>query len=292
MDLEERIREAFVPVENGSSLRTIKRLAQRRTRVRRRVGLVAAAAGLSIVAVALPFAVPGPGEHEANATTMAQLAGVVRSQPIILVEDGQYLYTETLGTRDNCVGNVCRLDRVRRQVWAATDGSGRMAGSSSVDGSWSELMRPGELGGSLQEALPPTDPDELRAFIEERASMAEQPLDWEMWVIMTDLLGETFSSPILYSTPELRAALFDVAATLPGVEDLGAMTDAIGREGIGFGFTGGYERMELIFDRETATILEMRQIPVHDFPDGSSMEGVAWTVFLDVGVVDSVRDRL
>ena len=122
--------------------------------------------------------------------------------------------------------------------------------------------------------------------------MAEQPLDWEMWVIMTDLLGETFSSPILYSTPELRAALFDVAATLPGVEDLGAMTDAIGREGIGFGFTGGYERMELIFDPETATILEMRQIPVHDFPDGSSMEGVAWTVFLDVGVVDSVRDRL
>lgn len=294
MEFEERIREAFTPIRNASGVRSIKHAAQRPTKTLRIVGLAAAVTAASLIAVLVTLGVPESGQRDAQASTMLQLAQVVRSEPRIVVEDGQYLYSVTLGRRENCVGegpNDCRWEKVRREMWASTDGSGRMAGSSQIDGSWSELMGPGELGGSLNQGIPPTDPDELQAFIEARASMADQPLHWEMFVVLTDLLGETFSSPILYSQPELRASLFEVAASLPGVEDLGRMTDDIGREGVGFGFTGANERMELIFDPETAVILQMRQVPVPAPDEGPRVDDEGWTLFLEVGVVDSVRER-
>ena len=112
-----------------------------------------------------------------------------------------------------------------------------------------------------------------------------------MFVVVSDLLRETFSSPVLYSTPDLRASLFQVAASLPGVQDLGPMADQIGRMGVGIGYTHGEERSELIFDPETGEILGMREVRLVDGDEEPQVIEGSWGVYLEVGVVDSVRER-
>ena len=68
------------------------------------------------------------------------------------------------------------------------------------------------------------------------------------------LLGESFAPPAL------RAALYEVAAELPGVHLLGQVTDPVGRRGVGVAYTDPQhgERLELIFDPATSTLLAER----------------------------------
>jgi len=49
------------------------------------------------------------------------------------------------------------------------------------------------------------------------------PGDWETFAIIGDLLRET------HAPPALRAALYEVAANLSGVEYIGEVKDAVGR---------------------------------------------------------------
>jgi hypothetical protein len=134
----------------------------------------------------------------------------------------------------------------------------------------------------------PTDADALRVYVEDRASHAGQPLHYEMFVVIADLLRESFSSPILYSSPGLRPSLFKVAATLPGVEDLGAVSDEKGRQGVGVGFTHDGTRLELIFDPDNSAILGEREVRI---ADEGTVPG-SWIVYLESGVVDSTNERL
>lgn len=250
--------------------------------------MAAIAAAASIV---VPGLVPGGGQPTAAASTLLRLAAVARTVPVVVVGPDQYLYSKGLGRRENCDGDGCRWERVVSELWTALDGSGRSAGHGSIDGSWSEIVGPGEIGGSLNEGIPPTDLDGLREFIRERASHADQPLDYEMFVVVSDLLRETFSSPVLYSTPGLRSALFEVTATLPGVQDLGPMADQTGRMGVGIGYMHGEERLELIFDPETGEILGVREVRLVEGDEEPQIIQGSWGVYLEVGVVDSVHER-
>jgi hypothetical protein len=294
MDLEDRIRETFEPIRTQVGVRAIKGAALRTRRLRRASGGVVVVALAAAVSIVSPGLIPGGGSRHAAASTLLELAAIVRAEPMITVGPDQYLYSKTQARREACGGPLdgdeCRWERLVTELWTAPDGSGRSAGQDSFS-SWSEILGPGEMGGSLTEGVPPTDVDELREFIRERASHADQPLDYEMFVVVSDLLRETFSSPVLYSTPNLRSSLFEVAATLPGVEDLGRTTDQVGRMGVGIGYAHRDQRLELIFDSETAAILGTREVRLIGPDEEPKVIPGSWAVYLEAGVVDSVRDR-
>ena len=92
-------------------------------------------------------------------------------------------------------------------------------------------------------------PDALLQVIEDRTIVGGPPGDAETFVLIGDLLRET------YASPALRAALYEVAAGLPGVELIGNVRDASGRPGVAVAYEHDGARNELIFDPETAAML-------------------------------------
>lgn len=289
MDLERRIKDTFESVGMPSELRAIKGRARRTRNVRRASATGVVVVAIAAAAIVAPGLVPR-GETNAAAAALHGLAAAARQAPVITVGPDQYLYTKQIARHQNCADDGCVWRTSTRETWAAEDGSGRFAGKEGNAPAYSEVVGPGELGGSFNETTPPSDVDGLRAFIEERAAQAEQPLDYEMFVVVRDLLVQTWSSPTLYSTPELRASLFEVASTLQGVEDLGPTKDDIGRPGVGIGFTKDGWQVELIFDPDTGEILGGREHSAADaVQDGGRVAREA--VFVTVGVVDSIQDR-
>ena len=190
---------------------------------------------------------------------------------------------------------------VRLSAWIAADGSGRLvetrgepiwfgpadkaawvaAGSPDLRGDpisdtrfgptppGAEPGAPQPWPGSLHyedlDALP-TDVGALRAVIDSRAAAGGGANDYPRFTVVADLLRETVG------TPDLRAALFRVAASLGGVELIGQATDRAGRTGTAVAMTGnpsgtGLERHTLIFDPETSMLLAEETV---------LLEGVDW----------------
>lgn len=117
----------------------------------------------------------------------------------------------------------------------------------------------------------PTDPQELRRWIEEHdvpggsmstagtTSTGLRPVksgQARTFGAVGFLLGESFAPPAL------RAALYEVASGLPGVQLLGRVADPVGREGVGVAYTDRRhgERLELIFDPTSSTLLGERWV--------------------------------
>ncbi len=65
------------------------------------------------------------------------------------------------------------------------------------------------------------------------------------------------------STAALRAALYRVIESLPGVQNLGPATDRLGRHGQAVGLVAGGAREELIFDPASTVVLEEETVAVH-----------------------------
>jgi hypothetical protein len=282
MKIEDRIRDGFEPVRLPTTLAAVRPTALRRQRARTGAWIASVVVGAVVVALVAPTVRPGD-QNSAAARTLNQLSVTAAAQPVVSVGGGQYLYSRFHARWQSCDGDSCVWQLNVREDWVALDGSGRSAGRRGPV-AFSELKRPGELG---VDPKVPTDPDALRVYIEDRASHADQPLNYEMFVVIADLLRESFSSPILYSSDGLRSSLFEVAATLPGVESLGTTTDQSGRVGIGVGFTHDGSRLELIFDPETSAILGEREVRIED---GQTVPG-SWIVYLGSGVVDSTNQR-
>ncbi len=91
----------------------------------------------------------------------------------------------------------------------------------------------------------PTDPARLAEKLRDGIHGAGNNDDAELFVIVGDLLRE---SP---APPKLRAALYDVAATIPGVRLVGPVTDAAGRPGTAVERDG----QQLTFDQGDGRLL-------------------------------------
>jgi len=309
MKLIERFRADVPPADAqaGATARTAlmeamspRQSGRRRTVRRRRTWAMASGAvGVAlVVALAAPALLPGGHETSAAAKTLRKAAVVAAKQPRQAIEPGQYVYTRTGAAWESCDGEGCVLEDVVRETWIGPDGSGRI--NETRGGThWDETFPAGGLHFEDLSKLP-TDVDALRSYIEERASKADPPTDYEMFVVIGDLLRET------YASPELRAALYEIAATLPRVELLGETTDEAGRPGIGVGYTYLGVRHELIFDPDTSAILGEREVqvdpPVVEASPGPGVgvnrDGVddpgtllGWAVNLRSGIVDSVNER-
>jgi len=148
----------------------------------------------------------------------------------------------------------------------------------------------------------PTDPHQLRRWIEAHkvpgkagltaagtTSTGFPPLksgQAPVFGAIGFLLGETFARPTL------RAALYRVASELPGVQLLGAVTDPVGRKGVGVAYTDAThgERLELIFDPKTSTLLGEFNVVTSSRRSGIAVPAgtvVGYTAHLASRVVDS-----
>jgi len=199
-----------------------------------------------------------------------------------------------------------------REIWVAADGSGRLLVESGEprflgprdEAAWEAAGSPElDRSGTSDESFGPdglsytdfseysTEPDELYDQIRSKAEGYGPSTDAEMLVIVGDLLRETVAPP------QLRAALFRVAARIPGVELVGEVTDPAGRRGVAVARTsddaGFLERNELVFDPETSELLAERQVLLErvDWIDAKPGTVIGYAVYLNSGLVDATSDR-
>ncbi len=311
--------------------------APRRPRRRRKTMVSIAAAGLAI-ALAVPIVLPGGGTGGAEPAAAALLHRVAlraaKQPPEPMPLPGQYTYarSRSVSTFLYVVGDgrtILFTQPLVRTSWIGPDGSGRILSTAGAvtflteqdRATWiaagspdlcadvcegqtqDELFGPGELAIRNFVDLP-TDPEELLELIESRELIGGPSGDWETFVIIGDLLRETSLQP------EERAALYQVAAELPGVELVGRVVDAAGRPGIAVAHTrtntDAPSRHELIFDPTTAKLLAENEVLVADSTldvesggPGTIYGGVGpagtrtfTTTYVVAGIVDSTNERL
>jgi hypothetical protein len=305
-------------------------------RSHRRTAITIAAAALTL-AILIPIALPGGGTGGADPAAAGVLHQVAlraaHQPPEPTPGPGQYLYTRSESVQSHLfvVGDgttfVFKAPSIR-ESWIGPDGSGRILNTPGtvtfptqqdraawvatgapdlewiVDGDDEfDHFGPGELTFEDYSDLP-TDPEELLELIESRELVGGPAGDWETFVIVGDLLRET------YAAPKVRAALYQVVAELPGVELVGRVVDPAGRPGMAVAYTNpssdARSRYELIFDPVTAELLSEGEVLVADSTvdvesggpgavyGGVGPEGTKTftTTYLESGVVASTTERL
>ncbi len=229
-------------------------------------------------------------------------------------DDDQYYYVASEGTEMTNAfptrypaDSYSYLYTKRREIWLSVDRQGLLRQeqvgpprwlSPRDRENWIRAGRPDETGqeGSDEMAMgaigtyyigdekfstqqlrdfDPT-PQELFDRLRSRVGDRGQSPDGEVFVEITDALRE---AP---QTPRLRATLYRALALVPGVKLLGASQDRTGRAAVGVARTEHGARKELLFDPETAEILEEREVVEDRVPGvrakpGTLLEDVVYT---------------
>jgi hypothetical protein len=257
--------------------------------------LLVAAVLVAVVLLALPVVLPSGGPASIDPATasllhrFSRLALTTAAEPA--PQPGQYVYERTRSsvlyafTSGGTGASFRYFTPSTEERWLGTDGSGRSASSIGQptflteadhqayeayiasgymeeewgDFDWGEThtdsYRAGELTFFDFSDLP-TDVDELTGMIERREIIGGPEGDWETFNLSADIL--TWS----YAPPELRAALFEVMADLPGISSSGRTQDALGRSGVVLGYTHDDSRQEIVLDRLTGQVLERRWVSI------------------------------
>jgi hypothetical protein len=277
-----------------------------------RVRLLAAGTAVAAVTAALVLgAFSGGGQvAPAAATVLRDAARAAAIQAPVSPGPGQFVFTRARSAYLSSSGGWSVLSPSRRETWISLDGSrkGRVRTvygkprfvSPDQRAAWvaagsPPLARAGTVedatisGASIVDpALLPADPDALLEKIEARAIRGVEgpPGEAETFVLIGDLLRQA------YLPAAVRAALYEAAAELPGVESLGEVSDPVGRPGLGVAYTDRGTRHELILDAETAALLGERETLVgggapygFSAPPGTT---IGWAAYLEAKVVDSI----
>jgi hypothetical protein len=283
--------------------------ATRRVALLRRASVAAAVVAVLVVGgiVLSPGSPSGP--PSAGASELGKLALAAGAQPTPDVPGpGQYQYTSSVeaytSTTFDGPGKEYTVSLPEtRQIWIAPDGSGRLvetfgtavflspqdradwvaAGSPDLSTAPSDTtFGPGGLtDGPTDLTKLPTDPKTLGALISSRQVEGGPPGPAEDFTQIGDLLRETDAPPAL------RAALFQAAAALPGIEQLGRVTDHSGRPGVGIAFESGGARHELIFNPADSSLMGEQDV-VTGAPQSEPLDTLAdWVVYLQSNVVNS-----
>lgn len=306
--------EMLSTLESADPSAPVVAMADRhRHRGRRRLVLPfgAAAAVIALAVLVATVILPDSSGRppSAGASELGRLALVADSQPPPTAPGpGQYQYTSSVEAYTSSVLDgphpYTYLLPETRQIWIGADGSGRIletfgtasflspqdqaawqaAGSPNLaQGPSDSTFGPGQLSdGPTDLSKLPTDPSALGALLSSRQIEGGPPGPAEDFTQVGDLLRETDASPAL------RAALFQVAAAIPGVQQLGTVTDHSGRSGVGVAFVSGGTRHELIFDPTDSTLMGEQDIvldaSVAHEPAGTLAD---WAVYLSSDVVNS-----
>jgi len=274
------------------------------------VGLAAAAA----LAVGIALTIGGPAAETASAASVlrnAAAAALARNEPTL--RPGQYVYTKSVtaylatSTDD---GYSYLLPSVR-ETWLSPDGGGWLRERSGKPRflsdrdreRWVAAGRPPLAGDTTTDMaldnsdgspLPPmmsldlpADPDALYSRLEHDARGHGNGLYGQMFQLIGDALREN------YTTPAQQAALYEVAARLPGIELVGAVRDSQGRDGVAVAMDDVNRiRYELVFDPQTWTLLAEEQTVLAAnwwrYPVGTV---IGHATYLEHAVVDGLKER-
>jgi RNA polymerase sigma factor (sigma-70 family) len=267
----------------------------------------AAVAGVTAALVAVAV-VPGsaakpdsPGA--AAAAVLGHAALTAARQPAGAVAGpGQYIYVKAIegqrysttsgGPHGKTVSGLC-VQTV--QDWVAPDGSGRQVASAPA----------ASCGGYIPPQTFPKGQLIVGEVYPGAASLPAGPAALQQFIVAhfeggAASVGATFqfAGTFLQSgaPPEVRAALYRMIESLPGVESLGPMTDKLGRHGAGVGFTQYGVRDVLIFDPATSAVLEREgivadpsqvSIPPRSAPYSAGTV-INYTVYQASGVANSI----
>jgi hypothetical protein len=296
----------------------------------RRPRVVGALAALGLVAILASGLLPLGRGPDPAAAALNRAADIAAAQPA--GSGVGYRHTKSEGAYLHGVGGgpgrpngVWALVPVSREIWAKSDGSGRLLerrgepiwfgpadkaawvaeGSPNLGAEPFSDTRfgptpPGAEPGTPQawpgglyyedvDALP-TDVAALREVIRARAAATGGgATDLEMFTIVGDLLRETVAAP------KVRAALYRVAASLGGVELIGSVTDRAGRTGTAVSLTGdrsgaGRERRVLIFDPETSVLLAEEDVLLDkvDWLDAEPPLVIGYNTYLISDIVPTI----
>jgi hypothetical protein len=221
---------------------------------------------------------------------------------------GQFIYvssvTSYVSTEVGRSGDQSWLYRTRRQIWQSVDG--RRAGllqivdrgnvklpwgpvppaNSDLPAGWTPLP-PASCPGAAPArgtyaflASLPADPGRLRTWIY-RHPGGGNPADAQAWSDIGDMLRE------MLVPPKVAAALFRVAATIPGATVVPHAANAVGRAGVGVSRSGA----ELIFDPKTYQLIGEGAVLTRPVPgQGPAGTVVASTAQLREAVVGQLPD--
>jgi hypothetical protein len=266
-------------------------------RPRRAIAFATAVALLGFVLARGPF--PFLAQTDPAAVAALQQAATVaaRGPAALDIGDG-YVYTKTDALWAFSSQKFTYLRPLTREFWIAADGSGRIRETveepiflseaerqTFLDGGFqvygvNEDLRPGELDAYPYGPLP-ANLDELRELVRGLAEASDQwPTERGMFTYIGDLLRDPLTPP------DVRASLFKLAATLPGVQLLGEMQDEVGRTGVAVSMTHWwFDQDIIIFDAETSALLEERT--VRHLPYGDTPAPIVWsrTTYLEASVV-------
>jgi hypothetical protein len=294
-------------------------MRQRRRPVRVALTLAVATALVVAVVVSLPGS-PG-GASPGAAQVLDVQASIASAEASPTPGDGFAYYKLYEASRGTFVADQPFSFRspVTVEAWVAADGSGRVRevpegvewpgprdkerwqaqGSPPLGISEQvsdETFGPGELNGVGPEgALPPTrdlpaDPDQLVEIFRARAASSSPsvPTNVKMFEYASSVLLETGS------TPELRAALYQVVAGIDGVELAGDARDPLGRTGTGVSLVSDYggapQENTLIFDPDTSQPLAYteRLLEPQDWIDGRML---VYAIVKDSAYVQDTNTR-
>ncbi|MEV7794097.1 CU044_5270 family protein [Streptomyces sp. NPDC087512] len=166
------------------------------------------------------------------------------------------------------------------------DGAGEFAGDAP-GGTADTVSAGAEIGLAELESLP-TDPGRLRERLEE---IVDEQYNAPPH-ILEELLGETAENLAveLPVSPRLRAAAYRVRASLPGVRDIGEVTDRSGRRGYAVEISnprpGGEGKRRLIFDKETGLPLSGELYATSAGDGHRPGELVGYTLYTAMGWTD------
>ncbi|WCB95137.1 hypothetical protein DSM104299_03879 [Baekduia alba] len=292
---------------------------RRRAPRRRRFALPAMAAAAVAAAVLVLVgtddgAAPAPASA---ATVLHHAAAAAREQaPAQALGPGQYLYTESVGAVlyvTQGAQAIRRLVPLRREAWRDGDGDGWLTsrpgtptwltpgdhdawvaagrphlGTGASDVALSGADRADVPPGTKTAPLPSTPAALAQRLRADAADAKGAPVDQQVFLEVGDALRQ------VSTTPAQRAALYEVAAQLPGVGLSDDARDGTGRAGVAVAMDvpGKAMRLELVFDRDTYTLLGETTTTLADnpynLPEGTR---IGWTAHVRTAVVDGIRQR-
>jgi hypothetical protein len=298
------------PDDPGATERALARLDEAMDAPRRghrrhsRTWLAVAAVFVALLVGTLTVVQPF-GDASAGAAELRQLGGLARGIPNTSLSDGQFYFLRDEEEGISSVQNISDGSRYAYAVhdsvrtWIAADGSGyRETTYSSVHfvtpadrATWVaegryDIPQPGdvdtmrfakgEVEGMDTSALS-TDPVELDAQLRGDPGIKD---DRQLYEEIGNLLYQSGASP------QLRAALFEVAARIAGVQLIGTVTDPLGRTGIALALDDiEGRRTQLVFDPSTSNLLAIELFTIQ--PDGSVASPDGWTAPDPTRIVDT-----
>jgi hypothetical protein len=279
----------LAPAKADAIRRAYRAPAPHKAPRRRRRYVLALGGAVAVAAAAVVLLVsPSGGQQSAAASTLRQAAAQLDGQPAQLLPTGSYWYVRTRERGlDESSYRVDEQERIagiftddENEQWIANDGSG---GEYGAIGAPFALNAAGRAALSELETIHPMPartsgiaedgPDLIAAYFGSHpvtpGDVAALPTDQASLRAMTgaDSDAQAFwtLSEALFVMPfdgQVDAALYRLAAQLPGVRQLGPTTDSLGRAGVTLGIDEGSSRLALTIDPSSGRLLERSQTKI------------------------------